>query len=255
MTTSAPGSAVRPLDVLKAARLVLFAHAHPDDETLSTGALIAHLHEHDVECAVVTFTRGEQGDIVPGPLSSLAGTDALAPHRERELAGALAELGVRVQAFLGDPDRRYEDSGMQWVTPTVAGPADNVGPRALTSRPVAEAVDDVVSLIRHWRPDVLVTYDKAGGYGHPDHVRVREVCEIAARRCGVPLVEVLTGAALPSQEGPTDVLEARATLPIVQAALGCHSSQLTVDGDEVVHAGGQREPIVTTVGVRIVEVQ
>ena len=92
---------------------IAFIHAHPDDETLATGALIAWLVASGHEVSLLTATRGERGEVVPGPLSHLAGTPALETHREGELAGALRVLGVARHAFLGDPPagpgRRYRD--------------------------------------------------------------------------------------------------------------------------------------------------
>ena len=80
-------------------RRIVFLHAHPDDETLATGALLAALAADGYDVAVVTATRGEQGEVVPGRFAALAGTQQLVAHRIGELAGALAELG----AFVGVP--------------------------------------------------------------------------------------------------------------------------------------------------------
>src|SRR5699024_2726508 len=104
------------------AKRVMFVHAHPDDETIATGGTLAALAEAGLEPLVVTLTRGERGEVVDGPLAHLAGTDGLAPHRQAELAAALAMLGVERHAFLGVPPARaeglpptiYEDSGMAW---------------------------------------------------------------------------------------------------------------------------------------------
>ena len=122
---------------------VVFLHAHPDDETLATGVLIADLVASGHPVAVVTATRGERGEIRPGVD---VGDDFIA-HREGELAAALAELGVTDHCFLGTPPAlasgpmrtemepspfwaagsvravRFTDSGMRWVTPELAGPA------------------------------------------------------------------------------------------------------------------------------------
>ena len=77
---------------------ITFVHAHPDDETIATGALIRHLVDAGHTVTVLTATRGELGDVVPGPLSHLAGTPELESHRQQELAGALAVLGVAEHA-------------------------------------------------------------------------------------------------------------------------------------------------------------
>ena len=102
---------------------VLFVHAHPDDETITTGATIATLVENGAAVTVLTLTRGERGEVIPVDLASLEGDlEALAAVREAELAQALSHLGVRDHRFLGNPDarwagrtaRRYVDSGMRW---------------------------------------------------------------------------------------------------------------------------------------------
>lgn len=232
---------------------VMFLHAHPDDETLATGVLLAALAEQGYELAVVTATRGEQGEVVPGPLTPLAGTPELVAHRETELTAALAELGVSRQVFLGTPParvpglapRRYTDSGMRWVTETVAGPSDSAGTDSLTAAPVAEAADDLIAYLREFGAEALVGYDAHGGYGHPDHVACHHIARAAAAGAGVPLLEVVSEPLLPVAGAEPFALPHY--LPAVQRALGHYASQLTVAGDEVVHVGGQRQPIVTTV--------
>lgn len=149
MPQSPATDAARLLDV---ARRVLFVHAHPDDETLATGALIAELVDRGVEVHVLTATRGERGELVPGVADVEPGSAAFVALREQELRRALAALGVDHHAFLGtaparDPGattaRRYRDSGMRWVTPDVAGPAEDSGPESLTAATVSEAASDL----------------------------------------------------------------------------------------------------------------
>ena len=82
---------------------IVFLHAHPDDETLATGVLLAELAAAGRQVSVVTATRGEMGAVMPGPLAALEGTPELVAHRLGELAGALAELGVTEHVFLGAP--------------------------------------------------------------------------------------------------------------------------------------------------------
>ena len=235
---------------------VVVAHAHPDDETLSTGVLLAELSRRRVQAYVVTATRGEEGGLVEGVPAAEPGTDAYAAHREQELAEALVELGVHQHAFLGAPPalaagrspRLYRDSGMRWVTPTVAGPADGEDPRSFTAAPAAEAAADLAAYVRHVQPDALVTYDADGGYAHPDHVRLHEVALLTARETGVPLVVLAADAADASEDWEWHDLAAHR--PAVAAALSHHATQLTVIGGEVVHVGGQREPIRTRIGLR-----
>ncbi|MFT4108627.1 PIG-L family deacetylase [Propionicimonas sp.] len=234
---------------------IAFLHAHPDDETLATGVLLAHLGARGDQVAVVTATRGEQGEVVPGRLSALAGTPELVAHREGELAGALAELGVRDHVFLGTPParvpglppRRYADSGMRWLdaAETLAGPGESAGPDSLTAAPVAEAAADLAAFLTAWEADLLVAYDVYGGYGHPDHVACHHIARAASDLAGVPLAYVVSEPLLPV-EGAVELALPRYLEP-VRRALAHHVSQLTVDGAQVVHVGGQRQPIVTTV--------
>ncbi len=236
----------------------MFLHAHPDDETLSTGVLLAWLADRGDQVAVVTATRGERGEVVPGPLAGLAGTPALAEHRRGELAAALDVLGVAAAAFLGTPParsaglepRRYTDSGMRWLdaAETLAGPDAAAGPDSLTAAPVADAAADLAAYLGWFGADVVVSYDAHGGYGHPDHVACHRIAAAAALRTGVPLREVVSEPLLPLPAAHR--LDLAEHLPRVRRALRRHASQFTVDGDEVVHAGGQRRPILTTVHLR-----
>lgn len=234
---------------------LVFLHAHPDDETLATGVLLAALVADGYPVAVVTATRGERGEVVPGPLSGLAGTPALVAHRETELAGALAELGVTDHVFLGTPParvtglrpRRYTDSGMRWLDAdqTLAGPDDSATPDSLVNAAISDAVADLAAYLAWYQADVLVGYDAHGGYGHPDHVACHHIAAAASDVSGVALLQVVSEPLLPA---PGAEKFARPEhLEAVQRALRHHASQLTVDGDEVVHVGGQRQRIVTTV--------
>jgi len=241
--------------VIITGRRVVFLHAHPDDETLATGVLLAELVAAGRAVAVVTATRGELGAVVPGPLAALAGTPALVEHRLGELAGALSELGVDDHVFLGTPParaagaapRRYTDSGMRWLdeAETLAGPGGQAGPDSLTSAPVSEAAADLAAFLGDFGADALVTYDRHGGYGHPDHVACHHIAGVASALTGVPLVEVVSEPLLPVPGA--EELRLPQWLPAVRRALARHASQLVVDGAEVVHVGGQRQPIVTTV--------
>lgn len=237
------------LGSLRGARTVGLLHAHPDDESLATGALIADLVGHGVTCKVLTATRGERGEVVEGPLSHLAGTDELHAHRMAELDRALAALGADPAAFLD-----FEDSGMRWITDTVAGPAEDVGPRALTNAPVEDVAREIAAWAEREGIDYLVTYDSTGGYGHPDHVHIHHATVRAAQAAGIPLLEVL-----PTRKGSrwrgewTELPHTRAQ---VVAALRQHASQVTVSDPDreggiiVTHSGGQEELIPLLVGLR-----
>jgi N-acetyl-1-D-myo-inositol-2-amino-2-deoxy-alpha-D-glucopyranoside deacetylase len=150
---------------------LMFVHAHPDDETTTTGATIARYAAEGVGVALVTCTRGERGEMLaPDQQAQLSDPDPdkaarlLGAHRERELAVACQALGIGPPRFLGGAGRWW-DSGM-------AG--DQHG-RALAAGELAEQAAELAGLIRSIRPQVIVTYDKRGGYGHPDHIRAHDI--------------------------------------------------------------------------------
>lgn len=221
---------------------MLVVHAHPDDETLTSGALLATWAAAGLPATVVTCTRGERGEVIGAALAHLEGDGpALARHREGEIAAAARALSVthlfldalppsgtfRPSDALRPSDTlppsgtfppaethphsdvhppsehhavaetagsaasraseaadravsaqegvRYEDSGMAWVGVGRAGASGGVPERAFVGVPVDEAAGRLAGLIRELRPDLVVTYEPGGGYGHPDHVRAHEV--------------------------------------------------------------------------------
>jgi len=164
---------------------VLAVHAHPDDETLTSGALLATWAAAGRPALVVTCTRGERGEVIGGALAHLEGDGpALAAHREGEVAAAVRALGAD-QVFLdalppAPAGGRYEDSGMAWVGTGRAGAAGDLPPRAFVGVPLDEAAGRLAALLRARRPELVVTYEPGGGYGHPDHVRAHEVTMRAA---------------------------------------------------------------------------
>jgi len=232
----------------------LFVHAHPDDETIGTGGLIAYLSSRGIRVTLVTATRGERGEVVAGPLSALVGTVALAEERERELKRASVTLGVNEGFWLGEaparthgqPERRYRDSGMEWIRPGLAGPAADSEADALARAPLNEVTADLVAVLQSVQPSLVISYDATGGYGHPDHVRVHDAALAASRSLAIPYAEIIH---LPEADAEWfDLDSQRGTLV---EALRCHASQLTVDGDDIVHSGGQRDPIRPSIGLRL----
>jgi N-acetyl-1-D-myo-inositol-2-amino-2-deoxy-alpha-D-glucopyranoside deacetylase len=242
------------VSLLDQQRSVLFVHAHPDDETISTGALIAEFVARGSRVFLLTCSRGERGEVVAGPLTALAGTAELARERELELDRATGILGITEKFWLGEPParaaglppRRYLDSGMVWLRPGLAGPADDAADDALSMAPLAEVAADIAALIVRLRPALVVSYDDGGGYGHPDHVRAHDAALAASRATGSAYAEVLEA---PAADGEWFDLPER--LPLVTMALRAHASQLTVHGTDIVHSGGQREPIATATGLRL----
>ena len=249
-----------PLDVLAGAaesdsRVPLFVHAHPDDETVQTGSLLAWLAAQGLPVSVLTCTRGEQGEIVSGVLPASTTADELVRVREAELAHAIETLGVAASYFLGTPPARaaglgrrdYHDSGMRWVAEGLAGPADIDDPDTFTASRLDDEVADLLALIDRVRPTVVVGYDRLGSYGHPDHVRAHELAAVAAEAAGLPLVEV---ASDPDTDGFEwfDLSDRKQT--VIQA-LRCYATQLTVVDDHIVHVGGQHQALPLRAGLRV----
>lgn len=187
---------------------LLAVHAHPDDETLSTGALLATWAAAGAPATVVTCTRGERGEVIGEALAHLEGDGpALAAHREHELAAALGALGVTDHVWLDAvpvpgappvaaadlPRWRYEDSGMVWLEPGRAGAAPDSGPAAFARVALDDAALRLAAVLRDRRPDVVVTYEPGGGYGHPDHVQAHRVA-LRAVELAADVDEDLPGA-------------------------------------------------------------
>ncbi|MFJ3163698.1 N-acetyl-1-D-myo-inositol-2-amino-2-deoxy-alpha-D-glucopyranoside deacetylase [Streptomyces kanasensis] len=162
------------------ARRLLLVHAHPDDESINNGATMARYAAEGAQVTLVTCTRGEEGEVVPPSLAHLAPDrdDRLGPHRVGELAAAMRELGVTDHRFLGGPGR-FRDSGMMGVP-------QNHREGSFYGTPVDEAAAHLVDVVREVRPQVLVTYDPDGGYGHPDHIQAHRVAVRAAELAADP---------------------------------------------------------------------
>ncbi|MFI6687660.1 N-acetyl-1-D-myo-inositol-2-amino-2-deoxy-alpha-D-glucopyranoside deacetylase [Streptomyces sp. NPDC050485] len=156
------------------ARRLLLVHAHPDDESINNGATMAKYAAEGAQVTLVTCTLGEEGEVIPPSLAHLAPDreGGLGAHRIGELAAAMKELGVGDHRFLGGPGR-FRDSGMMGVE-------QNHRAGAFWNAEVDEAAAYLVEVIRSVRPQVLVTYDPDGGYGHPDHIQAHRVAMRAA---------------------------------------------------------------------------
>src|SRR5512142_745933 len=165
-------AAVEPLErvvdmaALDRSRRLLLVHAHPDDETIGTGATMARYAAEHALVALVTCALGE---VVVPELAHLRADreDRLGQHRAGELAAACEALGVADHRFLGGPGR-WRDSGMM-------GTPANDDPRCLWRADLDEATRELVRIVREVRPQVVVTYDENGGYGHPDHIQAHQL--------------------------------------------------------------------------------
>ncbi|MGD9961033.1 N-acetyl-1-D-myo-inositol-2-amino-2-deoxy-alpha-D-glucopyranoside deacetylase [Nocardioides sp.] len=168
-------------------RRLLLVHAHPDDETIGQGATMAKYVAQGAEVTLVTCTAGEMGEILVPELEHLAADreDGLGVHRRGELDNAMKVLGVTDHRFLGGFGT-YRDSGMKWHEDGHAIAADDVHENAFWLADLTEAADHLVTVIREVRPQVLVTYDQFGGYGHPDHIKAHRVAMYGAQLAAVP---------------------------------------------------------------------
>ncbi|MEH1101294.1 N-acetyl-1-D-myo-inositol-2-amino-2-deoxy-alpha-D-glucopyranoside deacetylase [Micromonospora sp. CPCC 205561] len=180
-------------------RRLLLVHAHPDDESIGTGSTMAHYAAAGAHVTLVTCTLGEEGEIHVPALARLAAAEAdqLGGWRIAELNAACAALGVTDHRFLGGAGR-YRDSGMM-------GLATNEHPRAFWQADLDEAAGHLLEVMREVRPQVMVTYDENGFYGHPDHIQAHRVAMRAhelARAEGVAPAKVYWTAM------PLSVLEA-----------------------------------------------
>jgi N-acetyl-1-D-myo-inositol-2-amino-2-deoxy-alpha-D-glucopyranoside deacetylase len=241
-------------------RRLLLVHAHPDDETIGSGATMAKYAAEGAHVTLVTCTLGEEGEVLVPELAQLAAdqADQLGGWRIHELEEACAALGVADHRFLGGAGR-YRDSGMM-------GTAANAHQRCFWQAAVDEAATHLVEVIREVRPQVVVTYDDFGGYGHPDHIQTHRVTaraveqtrDIVAKFYEMALPRSLLQATLDAfrQAGkadsddnpfrgvqnadeiplakPDDVIttevDARDYLDCKLAAMRAHATQIMVDG-------------------------
>jgi N-acetyl-1-D-myo-inositol-2-amino-2-deoxy-alpha-D-glucopyranoside deacetylase len=227
-------------------RSLLLVHAHPDDESIGTGATMAKYAAEGARVTLVTCTLGELGEIIPPDLRHLF-PDELGQHRIVELDRACAALGVEDHRFLGG-EGRYRDSGMM-------GLPDNDDPRCFWQAGVDEAADALAKIIDEVAADVIVTYDANGFYGHPDHIQAHRVTRrahaltgqaaklyatalprsVLARAVELPedswfakITDLSLG--VPDDQVTTEV-DATRYLDAKRAALRAHETQVTVDGD------------------------
>lgn len=239
---------------------LLFVHAHPDDETLTTGATIAHYAARGADVRVVTCTLGEEGEVIGSQWAQLAvdGADQLGGYRIGELTSALRELGVDRPRYLGGAGH-WRDSGME------GSPARHR--QRFADADMDEAVSELVAVLRDFRPHVVVTYDPNGGYGHPDHVQAHRVTTAAVAASagdghpgepwqvpkfywtvmdGESMAEALESinevelpdswVRIPASALPFDlghridaVIDAQDSLPAKVAAMRAHQTQVTVE--------------------------
>lgn len=155
---------------------LMAVHAHPDDEVIQTGGVLAKAAAEGIRTVLVTCTGGEQGDGPNGVKPGEAGHDAAEVRAVRmaELAASAKLLGIEHIELLG-----YQDSGME-------GWPANEAPGSFWKADFDEATGRLVALMEQYQPQVVVTYDETGGYGHPDHIQAHRVAVAATERSGIP---------------------------------------------------------------------
>jgi len=144
---------------------LLLMHAHPDDEAISTGGVMMKAKDDGHRVVLVTATRGEAGEI--HNMDAEAVRPRLGEVRTEELRHATEILGVDRSEFLG-----YRDSGM-------VGTPENEDKRSFHQAPLEEGAGRLAAILREERPDVVITYDADGTYGHPDHIKAHHVTNAA----------------------------------------------------------------------------
>jgi N-acetyl-1-D-myo-inositol-2-amino-2-deoxy-alpha-D-glucopyranoside deacetylase len=168
------------------ARRLMLVHAHPDDETIGNGVTMAKYVSEGAAVCLVTCTLGEEGEVLVDDLAHLAPdqSDDLGGHRLGELKLAMEILGVTDFIRLGG-DGRYRDSGMAYDDDGRAIARDVLRERTFWTADLLEAANELVPVIRDRRPQVLITYNEVGGYGHPDHIQAHRVAMYATQLAGV----------------------------------------------------------------------
>jgi len=243
---------------VKAEKRLLLVHAHPDDETINNGVTMAKYAVEGVHVTLVTCTRGEEGEVLVESLKNLASDkdDKLGDHREIELKDAMIELGISDFRFLGSPNKKWRDSGM-------IGAPQNERTDVFWQSDLDEAANELVKVILEIKPQVMITYDEFGGYGHPDHIKAHQVAmraaEISANQgwqitkiywntmpksvlqtsmdkmkemgsefFGAESVDELPFAK--ADELVTSVVKAQEYVPQKLAAMKAHATQISIDG-------------------------
>jgi N-acetyl-1-D-myo-inositol-2-amino-2-deoxy-alpha-D-glucopyranoside deacetylase len=155
---------------------LLLVHAHPDDEAMGTGGVIARCIAEGIRVDLVTCTGGEEGEIHDPSLDPAEAAPRLAEIRAAELACALDALGDGAVRFhpLG-----YRDSGMM-------GTPANDRADAFWNADLDAATERLVSIVRSARPAVIISYDSNGNYGHPDHINAYRIARGAFEAAGDP---------------------------------------------------------------------
>ena len=156
---------------MNAPKTLILTGAHPDDESFGVGGTLAQYAAAGYKVYYICGTRGEVGEVAP---EFMRGYASIAELRTSELKCAAEVLGLADVIYLD-----YRDSGM-------AGTEDNKHPNALAAAPVEEVALRIVEIFRRLKPEVIITSDPIGGYGHPDHIAIHKATVIAFNASGDP---------------------------------------------------------------------
>lgn len=219
---------------------LLVVHAHPDDESLFTGHVIAASVAAGAEVMVLTLTRGERGRMKLEELKSLDGNlPSMGAFRAGELKNALAALGVKQSKFAGT--RAYLDSGFRLNAFGKPTKVKNLDELSLSAVHVAVIADDIYSTIKDFKPDAVVTYNRKGGFGHPDHKMAHEGTAMALRRIAKENRRKTPEFWTIAEKGErADVLIGNAKTALTKKeALSAHASQVSVGAETYSIAAGK----------------
>ena len=184
----------------------MLVHAHPDDESINNGATMARYVDEGAQVTLVTCTLGEEGEVLVPDLDHLAADhdDELGEHRLGELQEAMACLGVTDFVRLGG-DGRFRDSGMAWDDGRHGHRPRHACARASSGPPTCwRPPNELVPLIRDRRPQVLITYNEIGGYGHPDHIQAHRVAMYGYQLAGDAALPARPGRGVAGRPGAVD---------------------------------------------------
>ena len=159
-------------------RRLLVVHAHPDDESLFSGHIIAERLAAGAEVYVLTLTRGERGKVKLEELRPLEGNlQAMGAYRATELREALSAYGNVKHAFAGT--RAYLDSGLRINSVGKPAKPRDLDEMALSAAATSVIAEDILKAIEEFNPDAVLTYNQKGGFGHPDHKMAYEATSLA----------------------------------------------------------------------------
>lgn len=220
----------------------MLVHAHPDDECISTGGTIARYSDEGAHVCLVTCTDGEEGEVAPVPeLGEIEEIRArLGEIRRDELREACRRLGRVDLRLLG-----YRDSGMD-------GTPANADPRAFVNQDPGDPVGSIVRIIREVRPQVLLTYNEVGGYGHPDHIRAHRAAMAAVERAADPSFASGGGAPAAVAHAVAKVYYAAYPKSFLRAAselMAAAGSQDAITAADIDRLGTEDDAITTAVDV------